>query len=151
MKASPHTLKAIATLEAHYGRRFFFEARHLPIWQDALGRHPEADVERAVALVLQHHTHGAPGLAEVRQALVGRWEQRKVARTDCHGSPAPQQLGYEHLTCLVEYGTGRVLRAFNERGDQIEPGSQRVIASAERVGQGIAPPAQLRLVAGGEA
>jgi hypothetical protein len=34
---------------------------------------------------------------------------------------------------------------------QIEPGSQRVIASTERVGEGIAPLAQLRLVAGGEA
>ena len=140
MNAAKHTLETIALLETHYGSRFLFRKTHLGIWDDALRDRDPADVARALALVVQHHTHGAPGLAEVRQALDGRWESRKVARTNCHGSPDPQSLGYEMVSCLVEYGTGRVVRVFNERGDLIEWGTQRVLASAENVPSAIQPP-----------
>lgn len=140
MNASEHTLKTIAVLQAHYGQRFLFKELHLPIWENALGSIDPGLVERAVAVVVQQHTHGAPGLAEIKQALAGRWESRKVARTNANCVPDPQALGYEIVTCLIDYGTGEVQRAFNERGDLIEWGSQRVIQSKLNVPPALAPP-----------
>lgn len=142
MNAAKHTLEAIALLETHYGSRFLFRKTHLGIWDEALRDRDPADVGRALTLVIQHHTHGAPGLAEVKRALDGQWESRKVARTDANCVPSPQTLGYEVVTCLVHYGTGEVQRAFNERGDLIEWGTQRVLASKPNVDPALAPPTQ---------
>lgn len=141
----PKVAAVVYTLQAAYGARFRFEPAHAFAWNSMLADYSADDLKRATQLVIEHHTHGAPGAAEIIQALKGRWETRKVARTDANCNPAPQTLGYEYVLCLVEYGSGQVVRSFNSAGDLIEWGTQRQLASAARVPAHLAPPAgQLR-------
>ena len=136
----PHTIAAIASLEAHYGHRFSYKPAHQPIWEQALDHRDPNLVEAAVARVVHHHQHGAPGLAEIRQALDGVWGVKKVTRTDCHGNPKPE-LGQEILTVLCEYGTGIVVRALDPQGNRVDPDTLRILARADQVEPSLPPPA----------
>ena len=140
----PQTAKAIGALEAYFGPRAVPSDRAIPFWEATLDRRDPDEVARAVELVVRHHTHGMPALRDVVQALDGRWETRKVARTDANLVPSPQTLGYEHLVCLVEYGSGDVLRAFDSNGNLVDFGTQRLISSAETVDPKLLPPASAK-------
>lgn len=137
---SPHVAATIYALEAHYGRLFQPKPEHLPIWEQALGSVPPDDLRRAVDVVVQHHSYGAPGIAHIKQALGGRWESRKVPRTDCNLDPAPQTLGYIQLACLCDYATGEVIRAFTPGGDLVRFPDQQVIQAAANVPAELRPP-----------
>lgn len=140
MKLKPNVAAAVYTLEAHYGARFIFRDVHADVWNRTLGERSKEELLAAIDRVVRHHTHGAPGLAEVVQALDGVWRTIKAARTDAHGNPAPQMLGYERALCLCEYGSERIVRAFNERGDLIAWPEQTVLKARENVALSLLPP-----------
>jgi len=71
----PLGVAIVSTLEAFWGERFKFNAKHIPVWNAQL-EHLDVNGEEAVAAIrklVRHHTHGAPYLAEVvREILLAR-------------------------------------------------------------------------------
>jgi len=143
----PHVAATVASLQAAYGSRFRFDPSHAAIWDRLLGEFTRDRLQAATLRVIDSHRHGAPGAAEIRQAVLGCWEARKTARTDCNLNPAPQTLGWVVLTCLVDPTSGQVIRAFNPGGDLVEWPNQRVLTAAADVPEALMPPSSPAQVA----
>lgn len=141
MNLSPNVAACVAALEGAYGARFQYHPAHAAIWQRLLGSYSTDQLMDAVERVIRHHTHGAPGAAEIVQAVEGRWETKKVSRTDAHLVPIPGQ--WVELLCLVEYGSGRVVRAFDERLAMVEHPSGRLLKEPGDVPPALLPPSSM--------
>lgn len=128
---SPHVTLAIRELQAAYSN-FQFDKRHEDIWERDIGGHSPERVARAVAGLIRTHTHGAPSLSQLVQALEGRWHLESAPRTDAHGvvQEGATWAKFHVKRCTF---TNEVLVAFDEKYNLIQWPSQNHIASTKRV------------------
>lgn len=143
-RLKPHVAQAIAALEAAYPT-FAVEERHWPVWNQMLGAAEPRALAAAVVRVIDSHTHGVPGLPQLRQAVFGRWTVKKIQATDCHGNLSADA-PYREFHVLEDPTTGAVLRAFDSQLNLIHWPAQHHIASRSKVEREMAhllPPGEL--------
>jgi hypothetical protein len=133
---------ALEYIQGVYGPNFFpITPQRIVAWSDQLSDLDDAALLVAARAFCATAQRGQPPVpADLRAHAVGRWEHRKAPRVDCHLNPQPQALGYEDLLVLVCPSTGATLRAFNARGDLIDPRTQAHIRSAANVPAALRPP-----------
>lgn len=127
----PHVAQTIAALEAAYPT-FAVEPRHWPVWNQMIGEFEPGVLANAVQRIIDSHTHGVPGIPQIRQAILGLWSYEMHPGCDNFGAISPDnpKRGFHILRDATDKSIRRV---FSAELNLLEWPSQKKLAWREKV------------------